>query len=296
MNIFTRTHQSMIAIGVASALLTACAAAPTKPDGAANLRSRLTQLQSNPQLANAAPLAVKDADLAVSAAEKPQTDKALAAHLVFLADRKIDIAQALAENQFAIEQRKTLAEQREAVRLQARTAEADSANQRAVVATAAAEDQKRAADVARDATADAQRSTQELQKQIDDMQAKVTERGLVLTLGDVLFSSGTAELNTGSNSNLAKLAGFLNRYPERTALIEGHTDSVGTADYNQGLSQRRADAVKSYLIGQGINSTRLAASGKGKDSPVADNRSATGRQQNRRVEVVIENNNLTSAR
>lgn len=296
MNIFTRTHKSMIAIGVASALLTACAAAPTKPDGAANLRSRLTQLQSNPQLANAAPLAVKDADLAVSAAEKPQTDKALAAHLVFLADRKIDIAQALAENQFAVEQRKTLTEQREAVRLQARTAEADSANQRAVVATAAAEDQKRAADVARDATADAQRNTQELQKQIDDMQAKVTERGLVLTLGDVLFSSGTAELNTGSNSNLAKLAGFMNRYPERTALIEGHTDSVGTEDYNQGLSQRRADAVKSYLIGQGINSTRLAASGKGKNSPVADNHSATGRQQNRRVEVVIENNNLTSAR
>lgn len=295
MNTFTCPRRSLIAICVTSALLAACSAAPTKPDGAENLRSRLTQLQSNPQLASAAPLAVKDAELAVSAAEKPQGDKALAAHLVFLADRKIDLAQAQAENQFVVEQRKTLLEQRETVRLQARTAEADSANQRAIVATAAADDQKRAADAAHDATADAQRNTQELQKQIDDMQAKVTERGLVLTLGDVLFASGTAELNAGSNSNLAKLTGFLNRYPERTVQIEGHTDNIGTADYNQGLSQRRADAVKSYLVGQGIGSTRLTASGKGKNSPVADNGSAVGRQQNRRVEVIIENN-LVSAR
>lgn len=295
MNIFTYPHKSLVAIGVTSALLAACSAAPTKPDGAESLRSRLTQLQSNPQLASAAPLAIKDADLAVSAAEKPQGDKALAAHLVFLADRRIDIAQAQAENQFAVEQRKTLVEQREAVRLKARTAEADSANQRAIVATAAADDQKRAAEVARDETADAQRNTQELQKQIDDMQAKVTERGLVLTLGDVLFASGTAELNGGGNSNLTKLTGFLNRYPERTAQIEGHTDSIGTEDYNQGLSQRRADAVKSYLMGQGIGSTRLAASGKGKNSPVADNGSALGRQQNRRVEVIIEND-LVSTR
>ena len=112
---------------------------------------------------------------------------------------------------------------------------------------------------------------------------------LVLTLGDVLFSSGTATLNGGGDGHLDKLAGFLNRYPARTAIIDGYTDSIGSDDYNQGLSERRAEAVKNYLIGQGIDAQRLTASGMGKSSPVASNGSAAGRQQNRRVEVTISN-------
>jgi len=162
------------------------------------------------------------------------------------------------------------------------------------MAQANADDQQRQAEAARIATADAQRAADELQRQIDDMQAKVTDRGLVLTLGDVLFASGTADLNTGGSNNLSKLAAFLNEYPDRTALIEGHTDSIGGEDYNLGLSQRRADSVKSYLVNAGIGSGRLSASGKGKGSPIADNSSATGRQQNRRVEVIIENNRVSS--
>lgn len=298
---FYTGRKTLIAAGVTCALLAACSASPTKPDGADSLRSKLIQLQSEPMLAGLAPLAMKEADTAVSAAEKPQADKALAAHLVFIADRKIDIARAQAESHLAVDQRKALEQQREALRLQARTEEADSANRRATVALADASDQKRdadaariQADVARDATADAQRNAQELQKQIDELHAKVTDRGLVLTLGDVLFASGTAELNTGGSNNLGKLAGFLNQHPERTVLIEGYTDSIGSEDYNQGLSQRRADAVKSYLIKQGIGSTRLTASGKGESSPIGDNSSNTGRQQNRRVEVIIENNLVSS--
>lgn len=286
--------KSLIAAAVTSALLAACAAAPTKPDGADGLRSRLTQLQSDPQLASLAPLAMKEADVAVSAAEKPQADKALAAHLVFIADRKVATAQAQAESRLAVDQRKGLEQQREAMRLQARTQEADSANLRANVALADASDQKRDADAARDANADAQRNTLELQRQIEELQAKVTDRGLVLTLGDVLFASGTAELNSGGSNNLGKLAGFLNQHPERTVLIEGYTDSIGSEDYNLGLSQRRADAVRSYLVKQGIVSTRLSASGKGESSPIGDNSSNTGRQQNRRVEVIIENNLVSS--
>lgn len=94
-------------------------------------------------------------------------------------------------------------------------------------------------------------------------------------------------MKAGATGNLDKLVAFLNRYPDRTVAIEGYTDSVGGDDYNQGLSERRADAVKSYLTGQGIGSMRLTASGKGKSDPVAGNDSAAGRQQNRRVEVVI---------
>jgi outer membrane protein OmpA-like peptidoglycan-associated protein len=128
-----------------------------------------------------------------------------------------------------------------------------------------------------------------LQRQIDELQARPTDRGLVVTLGDVLFTSGQADLKAGAAGNLDKLITFLNEYPNRTVMIEGYTDSVGSEDYNQRLSQRRADSVKTYLVAQGIRSIRLAASGKGEDAPVAGNESADGRQQNRRVEVIINN-------
>jgi outer membrane protein OmpA-like peptidoglycan-associated protein len=79
----------------------------------------------------------------------------------------------------------------------------------------------------------------------------------------------------------------LNEYPKRTAAIEGYTDSMGSDEMNMSLSQRRADAVKNYLVGQGVGSARLSSSGRGESAPVGDNESAAGRQQNRRVEVVI---------
>ena len=86
-----------------------------------------------------------------------------------------------------------------------------------------------------------------------------------------------------------KLVTFLNNHPDRSVVIEGYTDSVGSEDFNQALSQRRADSVRSYLVRQGISSARLSASGLGESDPVAGNESATGRQQNRRVEVIISN-------
>jgi outer membrane protein OmpA-like peptidoglycan-associated protein len=294
MNTHSRPHQYLLAIGATATLLAGCASTPTKPAGADALRSRLMLLQDNPELASRAPLAIKEAQAAVTAAEQQQPDKAKAAHLVFMADRKILTAEALAQGQLAVDQRKSLTEQREAMRLQARTQEADSANRRADAAEVDADAQKRAADAARTETAAAQRDTLELQNQIDALQAEVTDRGLVVTLGDVLFASGTAALNGVGDSHLGKLAVFLGKYPDRTVQIEGHTDSIGSDDYNQGLSQRRADAVKSYLVAQSIAATRLTASGKGEHSPVGDNGSSTGRQQNRRVEVIIENNLVSS--
>jgi outer membrane protein OmpA-like peptidoglycan-associated protein len=308
MNAFISSRHTLIAAAVAAVLLSACASTPVEPDGAAALRARLTELQSDPQLGSRAPLAMEQANIAVTAAEKPETDKVRVAHLEFMADRKISIARADAESQLAVDQRKGLSEQREAMRLQARTQEADAANQRANMAQANtdaansradaaqanASDQAQQADAARLAAADAARQADELQRQIDGLQARVTDRGLVLTLGDVLFASGAASLNPNGDQHLAKLAAFLSKYMDRTALIVGYTDSVGGQDYNLGLSQRRADAVKFYLVQQGIDSSRLSASGQGMSSPVADNSSATGRQQNRRVEVVIENSRVSA--
>jgi outer membrane protein OmpA-like peptidoglycan-associated protein len=286
--------KTLIATTVASVLLAACAAAPLKPDGAAEARNKLTQLQSDPNLASRAPMAMKEADTAVRAAEQPQADKELGAYRVYLADRKVEIARAQAETSFAEDQRTALSAQRERARLDARTREADAAKGQVAMARAEGAQQKMAADQARSeadaaqvAAASSEQQAAELQRQIDVLQARRTDRGLVLTLGDVLFTSGRADLRAGATGNLNKLVAFLNKYPDRTVAIEGYTDSVGSEDYNQGLSERRADAVKSYLAGQGIGSIRLSASGKGESAPVAGNDSAAGRQQNRRVEVII---------
>jgi outer membrane protein OmpA-like peptidoglycan-associated protein len=289
-------RSTLIATAVAAILLAGCAAAPVKPDGAMEARAKLTQLQSDPNLASRAAAAIKDADLAVRAAEQPEPNKELAAHRVYLADRKVDTAKALAQARFAEDQRVALTADRDKSRLDARTREADAAKGQAATARAEGAEQRAAADQARtDATAaqlaaaNSEQQAAELQRQIDALHAKPTDRGLVLTLGDVLFTTGKADLKSGATGNLNKLASFLDKYPDRNVAIQGYTDSVGSEDYNQALSERRAESVKSYLTAQGIGATRLAASGKGRSDPVADNDSASGRQQNRRVEVVISN-------
>jgi len=112
-------------------------------------------------------------------------------------------------------------------------------------------------------------------------------RGLVITLGDVLFAVGKSDLQPGATEQLDKLAAFMNRYVDRTLVIEGHTDSQGSDENNLLLSQRRAEAVKVYLIIQSVDSERITTIGRGKEAPIADNATAEGRQQNRRVEIVI---------
>lgn len=284
--IFNRARNGK-ALGAAAALslvLAGCASAPLPPTGAAEARTKLTRLQADPNLAQRAPAALKDAEAAVNTAEQPvsKSEAALGAHRVYIADRKVEIAMARASTRYAEDQRAKIASDRDKARLDARTQEADAAK---IAADAAKLDASAARS---DADAAAQKA-KDLQLQIDALQAEATDRGLVLTLGDVLFATGKSDVKVGATSNLNKLVTFLNKYPDRTVQIEGYTDSVGSEDSNQGLSQRRAESVKAYLVQQGIAGSRLTAVGMGESQPVASNDTQSGRQQNRRVVAVIDN-------
>ena len=128
-----------------------------------------------------------------------------------------------------------------------------------------------------------------LESELADMRAKQTDRGWILTLkNELLFDAGGATLKPGAQRALDNLAQFLTKYPDRDIAIEGFTDSTGTKELNQQLSEKRAWSVKAALVARGIQSTRIDARGYGPSFPVASNETPTGRQLNRRVEIVID--------
>lgn len=122
---------------------------------------------------------------------------------------------------------------------------------------------------------------------MDEMNAKKTPRGMVITQGDVLFDTNQSQLKSGGERNVQKLAAFLKRYPQRTVMIEGFTDSVGSSSSNQLLSERRASAVGMALTGMDIGRDRVSTQGHGEAYAVAGNDTASGRQLNRRVEIML---------
>ncbi|MEH8022003.1 OmpA family protein [Rheinheimera metallidurans] len=296
MSSLMRFQRTLVSAALLSVLVVGCSSTAKRPDGADNLRQQLTQLQSDPELAVQAPLAIKDAEQAVKIAEQPEKNSALAEHRVIMAERKITLARTLAQTRQLEQQREALTQKRDEVRLNARSREAASARtdaQQARMQTSSAQADAAAARgdtrLAMQQASAAEAVAEELRGQIDELNARPTDRGLVVTLGDVLFDTGKANLKSASSSHLNKLAVFLMAYPGRTAQIEGHTDNVGNDGANMLLSQRRAESVKAYLVAQGVMGARLATSGKGEGSPLASNDSAEGRQQNRRVEVIIAN-------
>jgi outer membrane protein OmpA-like peptidoglycan-associated protein len=167
--------------------------------------------------------------------------------------------------------------------------EADRARQEAV------EQQQKLsaqADQARDAAAKAQQEQAELRQKLmiqfnQILQTRETARGLIVNMSDVLFDTGQYTLKPGAREKLAKISGIILAHPGLTITVEGHTDSVGGDGYNMKLSENRANAVRTYLVSQGLNSGIVTAQGFGKTRPVADNSNAAGRQQNRRVEMVV---------
>ncbi|MDP3699777.1 MAG: OmpA family protein [Hylemonella sp.] len=277
-------HLSSLSLAaIALATLSACNTLPPEKTPLELARMEHQAARDNPQTATLAPAELQAAEAAMRRANQADAEHASAVtvdHLAYLARQRAQIAQE-ATRQKAAEARVGEAEATRArMQLEARTREADA--------------RAREADAARQSTLTAQEQTRaaelrnrELQEQIKTLNAKPTPRGWVITIGDVLFGTGLATLKSGSARNIDKLADFLQQYPQRTVLIEGFTDSTGGEAMNTALSGRRSEAVREALIRKGVAPGRITTRGYGESYPVADNTSASGRQLNRRVEIIL---------
>jgi outer membrane protein OmpA-like peptidoglycan-associated protein len=259
--------QLLIGMGFALAL----AGCVTTPQPNAALESARTIVQAAVADPNAAKYAALDvqaaqADLAAADAAYLKHDEAGIAQPAYMAAQSARLAQLRG------------AAKADDARVAAGQAERDS------ILLAARSNQ---VDSAKRATEAATTNSARLQAEVDALKAKPTDRGLVLTLGDVLFETGSSTLSPGAGRNLDRLVQFLTEHPDRLVQIDGFTDSVGTDSFNQDLSQRRADSVRASLQSRGVASARITTQGYGKEYPVASNSESSGRQLNRRVEVVI---------
>jgi outer membrane protein OmpA-like peptidoglycan-associated protein len=286
-------------VGIALAIA-GCASTPKTNEALESARSVVQAAQADPNAAKYAAVDLQTAksDLAIADAAFMRRDEPGIAQPAYMAAQSARLAQ-LRGAAKADDARVAAGQaERDSIVLAARTNQVDSANRATNAANRAKDDANRATDDAKIARDQATENSARLQAEVDALKAKPTDRGLVLTLGDVLFETGSATLSSGAGRNMDRLVQFLTDHPERMVQIDGFTDSVGTDSFNQDLSQHRADAVRYQLVSRGISSTRIATQGYGKAYPVATNSESSGRQLNRRVEVVIgaDNGSAVAAR
>lgn len=267
MTINMKRKSGIVMLASAAVLLGACSGNPKKSDLLDEANSSYTQANSDPVVARHAALELDNAKQWLDRAnrvwkkgEKPNVVN----HHAYVASQRVKIAVHRAAQLDADEKIERMKVERQEVQIDARANEADKAKAEALA----------------------------LQKQMAEMQAKQTERGIVMTLGDVLFDSGQATLAPGAARSIEKIAQFMRQYPDKSALIEGHTDSNGNEDANFDLSVRRAGAVRTALQQQGIAASRLQMKGFGEAMPVASNNNSAGRQANRRVEIIFGNDSV----
>jgi outer membrane protein OmpA-like peptidoglycan-associated protein len=270
------TVKKLITVTALAAIMAACASAPQRNDQLEQARAEVQTLSADPlaqQAAqgdmDAARASLNQADTAFQQKEPPEKVNQLA----YLATRHAQAGEARIAEARARQEVARAQQDRDKILLAARERE----TQNAQTQTAVAQSQ----------TAAAQSDLARAKQELADLQAKQTDRGMVLTLGDVLFDTGRATLKPGADRTIDRLAQALKDNPNTKVQIEGHTDSVGGDDYNMALSERRAEAVSDALRLRGVPSDRYEAKGLGKDFPVASNSTAEGRQQNRRVEIIF---------
>jgi len=296
----------MIVLVPLAVLFAACTSIPEQNVALDQARSAVDAAQHNPQVASLAPQELAEAVDSLSVAERAATDRAATAtvnHLAYMSLQRARIATDTASSKASQAVVAGAAAERDKLLLEARTNQAEAAeyaadNAEKQLALSEQNNELKATELA-NADAAAMRNdarVSDLEMQLKDLNAKQTDRGMVVTLGDVLFDTGKSQILASGSSNIAKLADFFKRNPERTALIEGYTDDVGAAAANFALSQQRANAVMTALIGLGVPAAGLTTLAHGEDMPTADNATAAGRQMNRRVEIVIAPAAMTSSR
>ena len=294
----------MKAIAFAGALmLAACSTVPTTTPTLDEARADFVAANNNPQVATYAPLEFKQAsealDRANQAAAKRESLDTID-RLAYVAKQRIATAQEVAKSKAAEAEVANASRERDRVQLEARTAEADRAKRDANAAQAqAAAAQAQAQDAQAQAAAAQQQAAQQaeraahLEALLVELHAQKTERGMVVTIGDVLFATDRAELNANGMATVRKLAEIMTQNPDRTVMVEGFTDSTGSASHNKDLSERRAASVAQALVGLGVSRERVGMRGYGEAFPVAPNNTASNRQLNRRVEIVLSNAGAT---
>jgi outer membrane protein OmpA-like peptidoglycan-associated protein len=281
---FIMNHHHLFSVSLVTlAVLTGCNTVPQEKSPLDLARNDYIVAQNNPQTASLASSELKDAGDALQKANLAfahRDSSTTVDHLSYLARQKVAIAQEAAIQKMAERRVANSNSVRDKIQLEARTREADIAKQNVQIS-------QQNVQIARNQTLDAELRNSQLESQIKELNAKQTARGYVVTFGDVLFGTNQSTLKAGSARNLERLVDFLNSYPQRNLLIEGFTDSTGQHAGNLKLSERRSDAVRVALINAGINRSRIVARGYGESYPVASNSTSDGRQQNRRVEIVI---------
>jgi len=280
-------------------LMAGCATVPPgPPPEVVRLQNDLDRLHQDPRVGPNAPEELREADAAVGmlSAESRHLDAPIYEHRVYVADRLVRTAEAQGLARYAEVRAKDLGAERERLVTEARTRELHNARIIASTALASADAERRNAEIARSETQQTRAEIDVLRADMQDLQAQQTQRGLMVTLGDYLFETGRADLKPGATRNLDGLVRVLRDSPDATMEIDGHTDAVGNHEYNVDLSLRRAQAVKEYLTSQGIDPRRVTAQGLGPDYPVASNNTEAGRQQNRRVEVIVADSRTRSER
>jgi outer membrane protein OmpA-like peptidoglycan-associated protein len=265
-------YLSVVLITVAIVIVSGCGSIPQNAS-LTEAHRNYNNAQTNPQVTNMAALELKEAsnflEKADAALNNRENDTTVN-HLAYLANQQVAIAQETARGKVAELVVTNASGKRNQILLDARTAEADESKRQVAFDQVLIAEQER---------------------QLRELNAVKTERGLVITLNDVLFRTDMAQLEPNGVRTVQKLADFLRQHTQRNVLIEGHTDSTGSHIYNQELSDRRAHSVRMALIDNGISSNRIASHGYGEAYPVASNDTAANRQLNRRVEIILSDDN-----
>ncbi len=283
----TKFLQLLLSGTLIISVLTACGGPPQNNPLLTEAEQAYNKAENDSLVVLKAPVALKEAEENLEKSQEiwqNKGDKELVEHYAYLAKQKTAIATETAKMNAAQDQVERAEAERKEVLLVARKAEAEAAERKAQQAIQELESVKAEAK-------DAQKRAEEMAGRINELEANQTERGLVLTLSDVLFDFNSADLKAGSRRVVDELTSFLNEYPNRRIQIEGHTDSIGSEEYNKQLSLRRANAVKEALVSNGISTSKINTVALGEEYPVASNINEAGRQQNRRVEIIVSDEN-----